>query len=90
MAVAIVAVALLGLLVVAAAVVAPRVLATPTPTAALPAPRFVEEAAAAGLEHVYDGEFSYFVGGGAAAFDCDDDGLLVSPRRRHPTGRPVP
>ena len=45
-----------------------------TPTAAAPAPRFVEEAAAAGLDHVYDGEFSYFVGGGVAAFDCDDDG----------------
>jgi hypothetical protein len=37
-------------------------------------PRFVEEAAAAGIEHVYDGEFTYFVGGGVAAFDCDDDG----------------
>jgi hypothetical protein len=37
-------------------------------------PRFVEEASAAGIEHVYDGEFTYFVGGGVAAFDCDDDG----------------
>ncbi len=46
-----------------------------TPTAALPAPRFVEEAAAAGIAHTYDGEFEFFVGGGVAAFDCDDDGL---------------
>jgi enediyne biosynthesis protein E4 len=38
------------------------------------APRFVEEAEAAGIHHVYDGEFTYFVGGGVAAFDCDDDG----------------
>jgi hypothetical protein len=44
-------------------------------TAALPAPRFVEEAAAAGLAHAYDGEFTFFVGGGVATFDCDDDGL---------------
>jgi hypothetical protein len=41
---------------------------------AAPAPRFVEEAAAAGIDHTYDGEFEYFVGGGVAAFDCDDDG----------------
>ena len=38
------------------------------------APRFVEEAQAAGIDHVYDGEFEHFVGGGVAAFDCDDDG----------------
>jgi enediyne biosynthesis protein E4 len=44
-------------------------------TQALPAPHFVEEAAAAGLEHRYDGEFMFFVGGGVAIFDCDDDGL---------------
>ena len=38
------------------------------------APRFVEEAQAAGIDHVYDGEFEHFVGGGVAAFDCNDDG----------------
>lgn len=38
-------------------------------------PAFVEEAAAAGLSHTYDGEFHFFVGGGVAAFDCDDDML---------------
>lgn len=37
-------------------------------------PRYVEEARSAGLDHVYDGEFLHFVGGGVAAFDCDDDG----------------
>jgi hypothetical protein len=41
---------------------------------AMAPPRFVEEATAAGIHHVYDGEFTYFVGGGVAAFDCDDDG----------------
>jgi hypothetical protein len=45
-----------------------------TPLAALGAPHFVEEAGAAGIGHRYDGEFTYFVGGGVAAFDCDDDG----------------
>ncbi len=39
------------------------------------APRFVDETAAAGIDHTYDGEFEFFVGGGVAAFDCDDDGL---------------
>lgn len=44
------------------------------PVTAMPPPRFVEEAAAAGVEHVYDGGFTFFVGGGVAAFDCSDDG----------------
>jgi len=37
-------------------------------------PRFVEEAAAAGIDHAYRGDSPFFVGGGVAAFDCDDDG----------------
>ncbi len=41
---------------------------------ALPAPRYVEEAAAAGIDHAYTGDFNFFVGGGVAAFDCNDDG----------------
>ncbi len=41
---------------------------------AVEVPRYVEEAAAAGLEHAYTGGFDYFVGGGVATFDCDDDG----------------
>ena len=43
------------------------------PVAAGP-PLLVEEAASAGVHHVYDGEFTYFVGGGVAVLDCDDDG----------------
>ena len=38
-------------------------------------PRFVEETAGAGITHSYDGEFAYFVGGGVAVMDCDDDGF---------------
>jgi enediyne biosynthesis protein E4 len=42
---------------------------------AMDPPRFVEEASAAGIDHSYDGEFTFFVGGGVAAFDCNGDGL---------------
>ncbi len=41
---------------------------------AAPPPRFTEEASAAGIDHTYAGDFEFFVGGGVAAFDCDDDG----------------
>jgi hypothetical protein len=44
------------------------------PTASAP-PQLVEETATAGIEHSYDGDFLFFVGGGVAVFDCDDDGL---------------
>ena len=37
-------------------------------------PRFVEEAAGAGVDHTYDGTFTYAVGGGLAVFDCSGDG----------------
>ena len=37
-------------------------------------PVFVDEATAAGVDHVYDGEYPFFVGGGVATFDCNDDG----------------
>lgn len=37
-------------------------------------PAFVEETAVAGVDHAYDGEFEFYVGGGVAVFDCDDDG----------------
>jgi hypothetical protein len=43
------------------------------PTTAAPPPTFLEAAVAAGVEHRYDGGFSHFVGGGVAAFDCDED-----------------
>jgi len=37
-------------------------------------PHFVDDTAVAGIDHRYDGDFEYFVGGGVAAFDCDGDG----------------
>ena len=43
------------------------------PTEAMAAPHFVEESAAAGVIHTYDGEFTFFVGGGVAVFDCNED-----------------
>jgi hypothetical protein len=39
------------------------------------APRFVDEAGASGIDHRYEGDFAFFVGGGVATFDCNDDGL---------------
>ncbi len=41
------------------------------PSAADP-PHFVADSG--GIDHRYEGDFQYFVGGGVAAFDCDDDG----------------
>jgi enediyne biosynthesis protein E4 len=38
------------------------------------APHFVDDGAAAGVDHRYTGDFQFFVGGGVAAFDCDGDG----------------
>jgi enediyne biosynthesis protein E4 len=35
-------------------------------------PRFVADSG--GIDHRYEGDFQYFVGGGVASFDCDDDG----------------
>ena len=37
--------------------------------------RFVDETADAGISHTYTGGFQHFVGGGVAAFDCDQDHL---------------
>jgi enediyne biosynthesis protein E4 len=45
-----------------------------TPSAAGVTPRFVDDTRAAGVVHAYDGAFEFFVGGGVAAFDCDEDG----------------
>jgi len=39
------------------------------------APHFVDDTATSGVDHVYDGDFDFFVGGGVATFDCDDDGF---------------
>ena len=49
--------------------------AASAPSVALTPPRFVEEASAAGVDHTYAGDYPYVVGGGVAAFDCDDDGM---------------
>ena len=37
-------------------------------------PKFIEVAAEAGVEHAYTGDWTHYVGGGVAAFDCDLDG----------------
>ncbi len=38
-------------------------------------PRFVaEEPVNTGIDHVYDGDWEFFVGGGVAVFDCNADG----------------
>jgi hypothetical protein len=55
---------------IAAIVVAPRLA---TPSAALVAPRFVDETAGSGLEHTSDGPQTAYIAGGVAVFDCDGD-----------------
>ncbi|NVK34232.1 MAG: CRTAC1 family protein [Rhodobacteraceae bacterium] len=42
-------------------------------TTLAPVPVFVEEAAAAGIDHQYKGAWEFFVGGGVAVFDCNAD-----------------
>jgi hypothetical protein len=42
--------------------------------AALGPPRYVDETATAGIAQTYDGPLAFFVGGGVAVFDCNDDG----------------
>lgn len=44
-----------------------------TPTEALGAPRFVDVTRDAGIDHRYDGDPPFEVGGGVAAFDCTGD-----------------
>jgi hypothetical protein len=66
--------ALAGVVAIGAALLPGR-FGSGAPNAAFDPPRFVDEATAAGIEHSYDGEFTFFVGGGVAAFDCDDDAL---------------
>ena len=68
---------IVGAVVVVVAVVSAVVVLTSggatTPTEALSAPRFVDEGETAGVDHAYDGDWTYFVGGGVAVFDCNDD-----------------
>jgi hypothetical protein len=47
--------------------------ATATAPVAADIPDFVDEAATAGINHVYTGPWEFFVGGGVAAFDCNGD-----------------
>jgi hypothetical protein len=63
-----------AVLVAVAAVAAALVLRQPTPTAAGPAPHFVDETAGSGVDLTYDGEYPFAVGGGVAVLDCDGDG----------------
>jgi hypothetical protein len=42
---------------------------------ALIVPSFTEETKSAGIDSVYAGDWQYMVGGGAATFDCNDDGF---------------
>lgn len=44
-----------------------------TPTDAMAPPQFVEVTDDAGINHSYEGDWRFFVGGGVAAFDCNDD-----------------
>lgn len=37
-------------------------------------PSYVDETATSGISTAYDGDWFYMVGGGVAAFDCNDDG----------------
>ena len=59
--------------VVGAAIAGSAVLFGGTSGGAPAAPRFVEETSAAGIDHTFGGEDRWFVGGGVAVFDCDDD-----------------
>ena len=45
-----------------------------TPSTALAAPHFVDETTSSGIDHTYDGQYPFSVGGGLAVLDCDDDG----------------
>jgi len=65
---------LLAAVVIAAAVLVGSARPLAVQVTAMSAPHFVEEAAAAGIDHAYQGEFEFFVGGGVAVIDCDDDG----------------
>jgi enediyne biosynthesis protein E4 len=45
-----------------------------SPDAPTASPHFVDDTPASGIDHRYTGDFQYYVGGGVAAFDCDEDG----------------
>jgi len=66
--------AAVGIVVLAAALFAISRGGATTPREAMAPPHFVDEAAAAGVSHTYDGPFTFATGGGVAALDCNDDG----------------
>ena len=51
----------------------PSLLGPQAPETAMDAPGYIEESTAAGINFVYDGEWTFFVGGGVAVFDCNAD-----------------
>jgi len=57
-----------ALLVVGSGLAQPGLAQTPV------VPVFVDETASSGITTSYDGDWFYMVGGGVAAFDCNDDG----------------
>jgi hypothetical protein len=56
-------------LLVLAAIATPALAQSPT------VPSFVDETASSGIATSYDGDWFFIVGGGVAAFDCNDDGF---------------
>ncbi|MDQ4036052.1 MAG: CRTAC1 family protein [Chloroflexota bacterium] len=70
-----IAIAVGGILATVAAATALLAMARDPGPTTLPAPRFVDEATAAGIDHRYEGGFAHFVGGGVAVLDCDRDGF---------------
>ncbi|MFM8855747.1 MAG: FG-GAP-like repeat-containing protein, partial [Actinomycetota bacterium] len=63
--------ALIGVLVaVAAAVAVPLLLRSGSSPIEV---HFVDETSSSGVNHTYDGDFPFFVGGGVAVLDCNDD-----------------
>jgi hypothetical protein len=69
-----IAAALVGVLVVVTGAVVWARASGQSSTTGTAVPHFVDETTAAGIDHRYTGPFEYFVGGGVATFDCDDDG----------------
>ena len=46
----------------------------PTPKQALDPPHFVDDTPTSGIDHTYDGDYPFAVGGGVAVFDCTGSG----------------
>jgi hypothetical protein len=66
---------LLGFACAAGLAALPAVAEEPTAPVAPPVvPAFVDDTANSGIDSVFKGEWEYMVGGGAASFDCNDDG----------------